>query len=79
VVSNRLGGFFDRTGTDALRADFNPFDGSRFIINTSQLLKIRTPDGFALIVGVTDIIAYLRLFSTYVTNTRHGLTPLKKM
>ena len=70
--SRKLSGFFHKAGTNTTGADLHPFYRAGFFVNTAQALQIRAPDDFCFLIGVADIIADRRFFSTYFTNTRHN-------
>ena len=46
----------------------DPYSLGLAVLNGADPLQVRIPSGFRLIMGMTDIIAYNRLFTAYFTD-----------
>ena len=56
-------------GPDAAGANLNAPDGA--VADSLDLLQIRIPDPAGFVVGVADIVAEARAFTTYFTYLGH--------
>ena len=60
-----------KTRTNTFRTNFCSFYCTRLLVYTTQLLKVRIPYSFRLIIGMAYVMADNGLFPTYLANSRH--------
>ena len=65
--------FAHGTGAETARTNLHPLNGAAFLVNGPDLLQIRPPDPFGLVVGMAYIITEDGLFPAYLARSGHIL------